>query len=346
MAARFSATKMRDFLTWYESSQPRLALAAEQLQVYLREIMDEGNVTPHLVAVRVKDIDAVRGKLLRKRYSRPRTQLTDAIGARIIVYHADEVDQVASLLRTQLEVRERDTADKRLSLGLREFGYRSYHLIGKISTRVGARRTLVNLKGQVFEIQVRSILEHVWAEIEHSVAYKSGAHLPDFLKRRFASLAAVLEMLEREFQAVKVKTNELVERELSDLRKRPSPSRRLDVPTLLAFLEVARPHGRSFRAASFQSDPFPAAIEYRFLLALQRVDVRTTGALKRVLDTVRFRQCSKRYATHAGVPSTELSHLAVLALVLGVKGPMLLRTFFPEFASDLALGVVLDGRNA
>jgi ppGpp synthetase/RelA/SpoT-type nucleotidyltranferase len=54
-------------------------------------------------------------------------------------------------------------------------------------------------RGKWFEIQVRSILEHAWAEIEHEVVYKSGMEFPGQFKRRFAAIAGLLEMIDKDF---------------------------------------------------------------------------------------------------------------------------------------------------
>jgi ppGpp synthetase/RelA/SpoT-type nucleotidyltranferase len=346
MAQRFTLAKAKAFLEQYEVRRPLLKTAAAELHRYLSHVLSDANIAAHMVSVRVKEIDSVRGKLLRKGYADPDMQLTDVIGARIILYHGSEVDRVAKLLRTHLKVRERDSADKRLALGLREFGYRSYHLIGEIPRNLRSRRNLDAISAQPFEIQVRSILEHVWAEIEHSVAYKSGADLPSALKRRFASLAAVLEMLEHEFSGVAAETEDLIEFASQAISAKPLVRRTLDVPVLLATLEVSFPAGLSFRNASSAGSAFPPGIEQRFLLAFQRLGVGSTSSLVPLLRSAAFGVASRRYASYVGVARSELSHLAVLAIALGVKSRDLLTVFFPEFSADTALGFALTSKRS
>jgi len=52
------------------------------------------------------------------------------------------------------------------------------------------------------EVQVRTILQHAWAEIEHDIQYKSSSVLPRTIQRRFAALAGLIEIADREFQAI------------------------------------------------------------------------------------------------------------------------------------------------
>src|SRR5262249_19774054 len=54
----------------------------------------------------------------------------------------------------------------------------------------------------VAEIQVRTVLQHAWAEIQHDIQYKSVTTIPVAIRRRFMALAGLLEIADREFQAI------------------------------------------------------------------------------------------------------------------------------------------------
>jgi hypothetical protein len=63
----------------------------------------------------------------------------------------------------------------------------------------------------VTEIQVRTILQHAWAEIEHDIQYKSASVIPTELRRRFMALAGMLEIADREFQSIQDADQRLTE---------------------------------------------------------------------------------------------------------------------------------------
>jgi putative GTP pyrophosphokinase len=81
-------------------------------------------------------------------------------------------------------------------------GYQSVHFIVKLS------ETRINLpeykqyKNLMCEIQVRTVMQHAWAEIEHDIQYKSSITIPADLRRRFITLAGLLEVADHEFQTI------------------------------------------------------------------------------------------------------------------------------------------------
>ena len=70
-----------------------------------------------------------------------------------------------------------------------------------------SRHLLVGVEGeqQPASIQVRTVLQHAWAEFEHDIRYKGSIpaeHAPD-LDRRFTLAAGLLELADREFTAIR-----------------------------------------------------------------------------------------------------------------------------------------------
>jgi hypothetical protein len=109
----------------------------------------------------------------------------------------NEVDKIADVLRRELTIDEEKSIDKRKED--ESFGYSSLHLIARLGEARSELLEYSDYKGMECEIQIRSVLQHAWAEIEHDLGYKGSQPLPAGFKRRFASIAALLEVADREF---------------------------------------------------------------------------------------------------------------------------------------------------
>ncbi len=92
--------------------------------------------------------------------------------------------------------------DQSQLLGSDKLGYRSVHYVAmfdKGRCRLPEYKQYENI---YFEIQIRSILQHAWAEIEHDRNYKFSGKLPTQLERRFYLVSGMLECADREFVAI------------------------------------------------------------------------------------------------------------------------------------------------
>lgn len=187
----------------YTARADLVALMGRKLETLVRELLSAEGLTVHDVVHRVK----TQQSAARKMKSDPGKygsyeDLHDLLGLRVITYLASDVDSVVELLRANFDVDESRSLDKQSGLDPDRFGYLSYHLVAKTN---GARTSLMEwaqYDGIHFEIQIRSILQHAWAEIEHDLGYKSESGIPAQIRRRFARLAGLLELADSEFDAV------------------------------------------------------------------------------------------------------------------------------------------------
>jgi putative GTP pyrophosphokinase len=81
-------------------------------------------------------------------------------------------------------------------------GYRSTHIICDLGDKRTSLPEYAPYKGLLFEIQIRTVLQHAWAEISHERNYKLAGVLPKHLERRLNLAAGNLETLDRELDAI------------------------------------------------------------------------------------------------------------------------------------------------
>lgn len=195
-----------DLSTSYPEKAEKYDNYGALLKQAIENILKEENVRVHAIHYRVKKLDSLVEKIASKadKYS-TLEDVTDLCGLRIITYLESDVDKVNEILRTHLVIDENNSVDKRKKEA-DEFGYKSLHLVVTLPNDWLKSPIYKPCKDLKAEIQIRSILQHAWAEIEHDLGYKSNEPVPYDLKRGFNRLAAGLESADAEFdRLVKLK---------------------------------------------------------------------------------------------------------------------------------------------
>lgn len=193
----------------YAAQYPELCELTDGYVSLVTSLLDDAGINYLSVTGRAKSVASFAAKALRERdgkplYEDPLTEITDQIGVRVITYLYDDVDAVAALLSEQCVVLDdrdmgRETADDG------RWGYASRHLLVEVRPTADAETEPDRLQGHRASIQVRTVLQHAWAEFEHDVRYKgtvSDQQAPD-LDRRFTLAAGLLELADREFTAIR-----------------------------------------------------------------------------------------------------------------------------------------------
>ena len=196
------------------------------------------------------------------------------------------------------------------------------------------------LRNRWFEIQVRSVLEHAWAEIEHEVLYKSGIKYPPVIKRRFARIAGAIEMIEDEFVALRDHQQQLIEGYKSRYANAQDEIAEVDSVRLIALLECERPASPGWRAAAQRGTPFPPHIDNRCVKALKHTGIRTAQALKTMLRSMSLKAAEKLFAREHRI-SEPLSHLNTARLAVLLKSPTIFSDYFPELLPDAAIQLLI-----
>jgi GTP pyrophosphokinase len=188
------------------------------LESLLPQLISAAEIPIHKIETRLKSRPGLQEKINRpnKDYSNL-DQITDICGARIITYFAADVDAIASLLEKEFQIDRANSIDKRIYADPDRFGYASLHYVISLTTE---RSKLTECKAWLddkAEVQVRTIIQHAWAEIEHDLGFKSPIAIPRQVKRRFSRLAALLETADDEFAGIKADLRDYAQDVSTDL---------------------------------------------------------------------------------------------------------------------------------
>jgi ppGpp synthetase/RelA/SpoT-type nucleotidyltranferase len=214
----------------YENTISRIQEFRLVLERLIQVLLEAGGIRVHSVTSRVKSKNSVMRKLERPGKERDINSLTDLLGVRIITYFRDEVDAVAKLIEREFLIDPENSIDKRNVLDPDRFGYLSLHHIAQLNQTRSALAEYRSYKDIRFELQIRSILQHAWAEIEHDLGYKTEAAVPRTVRRRFSRLAGLLELADDEFLGIR---GELAP-STSAQRSRTAANLQADIERLLA----------------------------------------------------------------------------------------------------------------
>jgi ppGpp synthetase/RelA/SpoT-type nucleotidyltranferase len=173
----------------------------------IKACLDDSEINYHTITGRDKDPDSFEKKAAQTssddpsaaKYTDPLQQITDKAAVRVTTYFLETVDAVLSVIDQEFDLLEH--LDK-TSPEPDRLGYQSHHYLVRYPpsrTRLSEYR---RFSGLIAEIQVRTILQHAWAEIEHDIQYKAIAAVPELIRRRFTALAGLIEIADREFQAI------------------------------------------------------------------------------------------------------------------------------------------------
>lgn len=180
-----------------------LALNLKQaLELFLRN----AGISYLTIDHRIKDTDSFIDKIIRKEYDNPFDQVEDICGLRIICYYTSDLEKICGIIKREFKIIE--STDKEDLLKPDQFGYRSYHFVVRIKQdwlKAPNYRGLEDLKA---EIQVRTVLMHAWAEIQHKLAYKKKTDIPSQFHRQLSRMAAKLEETDEQFEDLRVGTEQ------------------------------------------------------------------------------------------------------------------------------------------
>ena len=162
------------------------------------------------VKYRVKSFDSWYHKILR-RVSTPSREkdwlmLSDVLGIRIVCPFMADLPLVERLIDQEFQIVEREK--KGAEFSFKEFGYESLHYLMKVPQDI--QESFHVPESLVCELQLRTILQDAWAEVEHELVYKSDyTPFDDSLRRKLAALNANLSLADMVFHEIREYQREL-----------------------------------------------------------------------------------------------------------------------------------------
>jgi ppGpp synthetase/RelA/SpoT-type nucleotidyltranferase len=187
-----------DLLSEFDHHRQGLQHLGAKLESVLAARLGEDGIQYQFTAFRIKDRVSLARKLARpdKTYRRL-WDITDLVGLRIATFFEDTIEDVARLVENLFRVDLHHSTDKLRYTDSGRFGYRSLHYVCALPLEQSPHPDFR------FEIQIRTALQHAWAEVEHDLGYKAHDAVPELIRRRFNRIASLLEIADQEFVSIR-----------------------------------------------------------------------------------------------------------------------------------------------
>ncbi|ELI8221658.1 (p)ppGpp synthetase, partial [Yersinia enterocolitica] len=156
---------------------------------------------------RMKDISSLIEKAFyrSKNYKNPYEDITDKVGVRFVVLLTDDIPIIKKIIE---DCSQWEYSDDRDFIKEKEdkpylFDYQSVHYVVKNLEPISIGEKILIPTGTPCEIQVRTLLQHAYAEVSHDSVYKCKAKPSSDIKRRMARTIALMESTDELFLLAK-----------------------------------------------------------------------------------------------------------------------------------------------
>lgn len=226
--------------------------AAQAIRNTIVGRLHDDGLNHHDVQARVKSAKSAAEKIARRdaagrlKYPGGPDRLDDLIGVRVILFVESDIDAVAIALTSQFICHDDEdkTAMMRKNGGI---GYAGRHLTLEVPAD-NPPTACAEYPGQRFEVQIRTVLQHAWAEFEHDIRFKGTSRDNAEISRAFTMASTLIELADQQF----VNISSILKRVQAEGALDAAPqSDMLDAGSLQGVLTRAFPGYRSSKANQY-----------------------------------------------------------------------------------------------
>ena len=288
----------------------------------LSPALSEAGIHTMQIAHRVKTVESVAGKIERKpeKYQSI-MNITDLVGFRIICYFTDQIDPICAIIEDLFDIDVENCIDKSKILSPNAFGYLSVHYICSLKASDEYPKDLCKYR---FEIQIRTVLQHTWAEIEHDLGYKNEFGVPKHVRREFSRMASLLEVADEGFGRIKAQLDVYSKEIIDKLQKGDVANISIDALTLKEYMRYNSEYLTLINdIASITGAVIKEANADQFIRQLSFLGIDDLGTLNSALITYRDLMIDQANRSLAGMEIDEYSSfigLFYLCRAILIKG--------------------------
>lgn len=279
---------MSKFEKWVDEVQPKHARLTDTVISIIENLLKRNSIEYLTISGRTKDKESILEKIERKSYKDPVKQLTDLTGIRIVAYFESDITKISDLINTAFNVDAANSLNQDDKLSVDQLGYRSVHFVCDIGSTRSALPEFEDLSELSFEIQVRTVLQHAWAELAHDRNYKFSGKLPPEIERNLFLYAGMLEIADKGFSEISSKIDAYIEKVQTDTAE-GNLDLALDSVTLPQFVE------NWFKENELKLEPvYPHSDINELIGELKSVGINKVSDLNNIIPNKYAEVCKER----------------------------------------------------
>ena len=268
----------------YRRKRPQFECLVEAVAGRIKARLAAAGIVVASVEYRVKTEASLAGKLrLKGAKYRSLSDITDIVGLRVITFYIDDVDKVASIVDRLFDVDWENSVDKRRAHEIDSFGYLSLHYICSMSASDCAEAGMPGMEQVRFEVQMRTVLQHAWANMDHDTGYKSAVEVPRIYHRKLSRLAGILELVDEQFSLIRTELNDYRRQVQALVASGNLDELRLDGDSFRSFLALDPFGPLNRRIASVNQAEIQEAPMAPFLAQFRQMGFETLGDIDKLI---------------------------------------------------------------
>ncbi|MDY6904063.1 MAG: hypothetical protein SWH61_05190 [Thermodesulfobacteriota bacterium] len=203
------ARKNVQIADWFVEHEEKFRAVLTYMVSLLQTKCSDLGISPAVAPeFRIKEEYKLKSKFARKKYSKIK-EFTDYAGCRFLFKKQHDANFFFDDLNSdpKFQVDKKNTIDKRLLYDPDQFGYISHHAVVSLAVFPSELKTEFphisfedSPQNYKVEIQIRTLLQHVWAIISRQLIYDKIENVPFKLRKKFFRLEAMFEAIDDEIE--------------------------------------------------------------------------------------------------------------------------------------------------
>lgn len=215
----------------YDKKCNQYRALGDLIRLYLYEGLSNARISFTDIQFRIKTFHSFFSKIKRKKYfDNPYEKIEDILGVRIICTFKEDIPKVSKIIETVFKSEPPENKVEE---------YKGTHQIVQLKYEICDSSSFYKkLKGLKAEIQIRTNVQHSWAEVSHKLNYKDEENVPTEFRETLKEISYTLSLIDKYYENLKKEKEKLKTKLKTSNAKSFDLNQEVNIDTLTTFLDI------------------------------------------------------------------------------------------------------------